>query len=182
MTGSLSASAGASAWLKRHAGIAPHDGPALDLACGGGRQGRWLLAEGRQVLFCDRDLSGTANLAGRSGAWRVQADLEGGGERGGWPFRDGSFALVVVANYLWRPILADIFAALAPGGVLVYETFMAGNERLGRPRNPDFLLRPGELRDICPPDLEILGFMEGEVTEPRPAMRQALAARRYSAA
>ena len=177
MTGSLSASA----WLKRHAGIAPHHGPALDLACGGGRQGRWLLAEGRQVLFCDRDLSGTADLAGRSGAWRVQADLEGRGEGGGWPFRERAFALVVVANYLWRPRLPDIFAALAPGGALIYETFMAGNERFGRPRNPDFLLRPGELRDACPPDVEILDFMEGEVAEPRPAMRQAIAARRYSA-
>ena len=170
-----------SAWLKRHAGNAPAQfqvgGPVLDLACGSGRQGRWLLSTGRQVLFCDRDLSGIADLAGRPDAWRLCADLE----ESGWPFRDRAFALVVVANYLWRPILPAIFAAVAPGGALVYETFMAGNERFGRPRNPDFLLRPGELRAACPPDFEILAFEEGETAVPQPAMRQSIAARRHAA-
>lgn len=168
-----------SAWLRRFAAAVPAAGPVLDLACGGGRQGRLFLAQGRQVLFCDRDLSGIADLRGRADAWQVQADLESAAAGGdGWPFAAGRFAAAIVANYLWRPILPRIFAAVAPGGLLLYETFMAGNERFGRPRNPDFLLRPGELRAACPPDFEILAFEEGEVAQPRPAMRQSIAARR----
>lgn len=171
--------AGASAWLRRFAGAAPPGLPVLDLACGGGRQGRHLLALGHRVLFCDRDLSGVADLRGRPGAWLVQADLESAAAGGdGWPFSPAAFGLVAVANYLWRPILPRVFAAIAPGGLLVYETFMAGNERFGRPRNPDFLLQPGELRDACPAGFDVLAFQEGEVALPRPAMRQCLAARR----
>ncbi len=167
-----------SGWLQRHAGLAPPAGTALDLACGGGRQGRWLLAAGRPVLFCDRDLSRTADLAGRPGALLVRADLEAGG----WPFARDGFALAVVANYLWRPLLPALFASVAPGGLLLYETFMAGNERFGRPRNPDFLLQPGELRRACPAGWQVLAFEEGEESAPRPAMRQKLAARRGPAA
>jgi len=161
-------------WLCRYAGAAPAGAVALDLACGAGRQGRYLLARGHPVLFCDRDLSGLTDLRGQARAWPVRADLE----RWGWPFAAGRFGLVVVANYLWRPLLPDLFAAVAPGGLLLYETFMAGQERFGRPTNPDFLLRPGELRDACPTGYLVLDFQQGEVASPRPAMRQCLAARR----
>lgn len=172
--------AAASGWLRRFAGMGPAEALALDLACGHGRQGRLLLYQGHRVLFCDRDLAGVADLRARRHAWLVRADLE----ESGWPFAAGCFGLVVVANYLWRPLLPDIFAAVAPGGLLLYETFMAGQERLGRPTNPDFLLRPGELRDACPAGFRMLGFQEGEMRGPaggdRPAMRQCLAALRMA--
>ncbi len=103
----------------------------------------------------------------------VQADLE----NGPWPFEGQRFGAIVVTNYLHRPLFPHLAQSLAPGGVLIYETFMAGNERFGRPSNPDFLLQPGELLKAFAV-LEVLGFEEGEVERPKPAMTQRLSARR----
>jgi SAM-dependent methyltransferase len=91
-----------------------------------------------------------------------------------WPLGD-DYDGIIVTNYLHRPLLPAIARALAPGGVLIYETFARGNERFGRPRNPDFLLRPGELLEAFT-TLTVVAFEQGEVSVPRPAVIQRLAA------
>jgi hypothetical protein len=131
-----------SAWVTRHLGLVASGGHVLDIACGSGRHSRLALAAGHAVTANDRDLSGVADLSGEPGFMALAADLE---REGGWPLPRRPFEGVIVTNYLWRPILPRIVAAAGPAGVLIYETFAAGQERLGRPRNPDFLLRPGEL-------------------------------------
>lgn len=120
----------------------PRTGRVLDVACGSGRHLRLALACGYEVTGADRDLSGVADLEGVPGVELVAADLEEGRP---FPFRSHTFAGVIVTNYLWRPILPDIVACVAPDGVLIYETFTVGNERFGRVKNPAFLLKPGEL-------------------------------------
>ncbi len=146
----------------------------LDVAAGGGRHSAFFLDRGHPVTAVDRDVSGLAFLAGRQGFEIVAADLESRP----WPFSGRTFAAVVVVNYLWRPLFPALLGALAPGGLLLYETFAAGNERFGRPANPAFLLRPGELLAWVGGLLDVLSFEEGEEYEPRPAQRQRIAARR----
>lgn len=115
----------------------------LDLACGRGRNARWLAARGAQVLAIDRDAEALATLEGLSGICTLKADLEDAP----WPLADRrQFDAVVVCRYLHRPLFPKLFAAVLPGGRLIYETFMFGNERYGRPSRPEFLLEPGELR------------------------------------
>jgi hypothetical protein len=104
-------------------------------------------------------------------------DLEDGSP---FPFGDRTFDGVVVANYLYRPILGDLVAAVASGGALIYETFARGNERLGNPANPDFLLERGELLDAVRPQLEVVAYEDLEVTEPKPSVVQRVAAVRRS--
>jgi SAM-dependent methyltransferase len=148
----------------------------LDLAAGGGRHTRLLLDMGFWVTCVDRDIDGLRSLAGAK--CDVQAiDLETGDLETGTPesMLGGSYDGIVVTNYLYRPLFAPIAAALAPGGALIYETFAVGNERFGRPRNPDFLLRRGELLDAFAA-LTVVAFEEGEVGLPRPAVVQRIAA------
>src|SRR6266851_2287245 len=159
-----------SAWVRRFLALIRRRGRALDLAAGGGRHTRLLLNMGFAVTAVDRDVAALQPLAGDRGEVRA-IDLETGGE---WPL-GGFYDGIVVTNYLHRPLFAPIAAALAPGGVLIYETFAAGNERLGRPRNPDFLLRPGELLDVFAA-LTIVAFEQGEVAVPRPAVIQRIVA------
>lgn len=164
-----------SAWLLAHAAAISAGGRVLDLACGRGRQARWLAEHGRRVLAVDRDAAALRLLADLPGIEIRCCDLEGPA----WPFGDERFAAVVVSRYLFRPRLGLLVDLLAEGGVLVYETFMDGNERFGRPANPDFLLRPGELRAFAEAHgLHVLDFAEGFTASPRPAMMQALCARR----
>jgi SAM-dependent methyltransferase len=145
----------------------------LDLACGGGRHARLLAAHGHQVLAVDRDAAALSRLQGLPGIVTAQLDLEG--EH--WPLAGQSFAGIVVTNYLWRPRLGDLLALLAPGGVLIYETFMIGNEAYGKPSNPEFLLQPGELRTLAAAaGLREIAFEEGYTASPKPAMRQAICA------
>lgn len=160
-----------SPWVVRFAPLVTSGGEVLDLACGGGRHGRLFLEYGHPVTFLDRDLSGVSDLVGAAPAELLQADIE----TGPWPFSDGrQFAAIVVTNYLWRPLKPKIAAAVAPGGVLIYETFMAGNERFGKPSNPDFLLQPDELLDWCrEAKLSVRAFEQGEETN---AMRQRICA------
>jgi SAM-dependent methyltransferase len=141
-------------------------GTVLDVACGSGRHGRLFLDRGLQVVAVDRDPQQVP------GARFVRADLEDGSS---WPFAGERFEGVVVTNYLHRPLFPQLLASLAPGGVLIYETFMVGNERFGKPSNPRFLLRPGELLEAFR-DLTVKGHEEGEVAEPKPAMIQRLCA------
>lgn len=161
----------ASGWIGRWAGLVPAGGAVLDLAAGSGRHGRLFAARGHPVTLLDRDVSGLADLSGQPGIDILEADIEAGP----WPLADRTFAGVVVTNYLWRPLLDRIVAAVAPGGALLYETFAVGNERFGRPRNPDFLLRPGELLDAVRGRLEVRAYEHGETADP-PAMRQKIAA------
>ncbi len=154
-----------SAWVVRWAPLITQ-GTVLDVACGAGRHSRLFLERGLKVVAVDRKPQAIR------GARFVQADLERGNP---WPFPGEQFEGIVVANYLYRPLLPRLLEALKPGGVLVYETFMAGNERFGRPSNPEFLLRPGELLEAFR-GLTVKGFEEGEVKEPKPAMIQRLCA------
>ena len=162
-----------SPWVVRFAGLVPAGGRVLDLACGGGRHTRFFLERHHPVTAVDIDLAGVADLTGRPDIETIEADLEGGAP---WPLTDRRFAGIVVTNYLHRPLLPAIVAAVAPGGVLIYETFAVGNERFGRPANPDFLLRPGELIDAVQGRLEIVAYENLEVAEPKPAMVQRIAA------
>jgi len=164
-----------SPWIIRFAAMVPAGGRVLDVACGAGRHTRYFLDLGHPVTAVDIDISGMVELAGRPGLKLVVADLESGAP---WPFAGETFAAVVVTNYLYRPILARLVEAVGWGGLLLYETFALGNERFGRPRNPDFLLRPGELLAVTAPNLRVIAYEDLIVDEPRPAAIQRIAARR----
>ena len=141
----------------------------LDLAAGGGRHTRLLIDRGYDVHAVDRDITALQPLAGPR--CTVEAiDLEDGEQRK----LAGNYDGIVVTNYLHRPLLPTIVSALAPGGTVIYETFAQGNERFGRPRNPDFLLRPGELLEAFTA-LTIVAFEQGDVALPRPASVQRIA-------
>ncbi len=160
-------------WVRRFAGLIEPGGRVLDVACGAGRHARWLLDRGHPVTAVDRDGAGVEDLSGRDGFEFVAADLEDGSA---FPFGGRSFAGVVATNYLHRPLLARLVAAPGPGGVLIYETFARGNERHGRPRNPDFLLAPGELLAAVAGRLEVVCYEHGEVARPRAAVVQRICA------
>lgn len=162
-----------SPWVVRHAGHIAPGGSVLDLACGSGRHARYLAGLGFAVHAVDRDAAAMAGLQGVPGITAELSDLESEA----WPLAGRSYAGVVVTNYLWRPRLPDLLALLAPGGVLIYETFMLGNEAYGKPSRPAFLLQPGELRQIAlAAGLREIDFVEGYVAAPKPAMRQAICA------
>lgn len=161
-----------SAWVVRWAGLVPSGGRVLDLACGNGRHARFFAARGHPVEAVDRDSAKLATLAGIPGISTRCADLEARQ----WPYPGDQFAGIVVANYLHRPLFPHLLAALATGGVLIYETFAAGNERYGRPSNPDHLLNPGELLDVVRGQLRVIACEELTVSEPRPAVVQRICA------
>jgi len=144
----------ASAWVQRWSHLVPAGATVLDVACGSGRHLRWFASRGCRVTGVDRDAAAIAPLTDI--AEIVVADIE----NGAWPFDGRRFDAVVVTNYLWRERLPDLLASVAPGGVLVYETFAAGNETVGKPSNPKFLLRPGELLRTCA-DLRVIAFEDG---------------------
>ncbi len=153
--------------MARWAPLVPR-GRVLDLACGAGRHARFFAERGDEVLAVDREPQSIP------GARFLQADLENGSP---WPLAGERFQGIVVANYLHRPLFPLIAEALAPGGVLLYETFMLGNERYGKPSNPAFLLRPGELWQAFG-GLQVIGFGQGTAALPKPARIQRLCARR----
>ena len=163
-----------SAWIARWlAGVAP-GGRVLDFACGGGRHALLARSLGMQVLAVDRDAEVLVPLAGQGIETRV-ADLEAGP----WELPRGAFEAVIVANYLFRPRHALLCGLLAAGGVLIHETFGRGNEAYGRPSNPDFLLREGELLErAAAAGLTVLGYESGYTALPKPAIVQRLCALR----
>ncbi|MPZ43046.1 MAG: SAM-dependent methyltransferase [Betaproteobacteria bacterium] len=171
------AAPGPSVWVRRWADHIPRGGRVLDLAAGSGRHARLLAALGHPVEVVDRDAAAMSGLKGVAGIRTRVADIEAGS----WPYPGEAFAGVVVTNYLHRPLLALLVAAVAPGGVLIYETFAAGNERFGRPTNPDFLLRPGELLDAVRGRLRVLAYEDLEVEVPKRAMVQRICAQRSTA-
>jgi SAM-dependent methyltransferase len=149
----------ASAWIVRWSHLVPAGGAVLDLACGRGRHLRWFQGRGHPVTGVDRDPDALATLAGVGET--VLADVE----NGPWPLAGRQFAAIVVTNYLWRPLFPQLLAALAPGGVLLHETFARGNETVGKPSRPDFLLAPGELLQACA-GLRVVAYEDGFLTAP----------------
>lgn len=161
-----------SAWVERFAPLIPVNGSVLDLACGCGRHSRHLASLGLRVTAVDRDPEAIAALQGTPNVTTAIADLEDGP----WPYADHRFDAVVVTNYLWRPLLSLVLDVLDPGGVLLYETFAVGNERFGRPSNPDFLLRPGELLELVRGRLTVIAYEDLCVQVPKPARVQRICA------
>jgi SAM-dependent methyltransferase len=161
-----------SSWVVRWADRIAAGGRVLDVACGNGRHSRFFAARGHPVEAVDRDQAKIELLAGIAGIHPRIADLE----LGPWPYAGMRFAGIVVVNYLHRPLFPHLLGALAPGGVLIYETFAAGNERFGRPANPAFLLKPGELLEVVRDRLEVIAYEALEVAEPRPAVLQRICA------
>jgi SAM-dependent methyltransferase len=155
----------------------PLGGKVLDLAAGNGRHTRYFNGLGYQVTAVDRNVSSLQDLAA-AGVEVLAADLENGSP---WPLGGRQFDGIIVTNYLHRPLFPHLAAALAPGGVLIYETFGIGNERFGKPSNSNFLLRPGELLEFAAAHgLQVLAYECGEVTEPKTAIMQRIVAQRLS--
>ena len=154
-----------SPWVTRFAPLAKRGGRALDLAAGNGRHARYLRHAGFAVTAVDRNTAEGIDI--------VEADLE---KSGGWQPIAGAYDLIVVTNYLFRPLFPSLAEALDTGGVLLYETFMEGNEAFGHPRNPDFLLRRDELFTAFDPLLSVIAFEQGRTDRPRPAVVQRLCA------
>lgn len=161
-----------STWIAQHAHLIPENGHILDLACGKGRHTRFFLQKGHAVTAVDIDLGGVADLATVPDTTLIEADLE----NAAWPLAGRQYDAVIVCNYLHRPILNHIFQVVAPGGLLLYDTFAAGNERFGRPRNPAFLLQADELLRLTRDDFVARAYQHGRVDTPRPAIRQSLCA------
>lgn len=155
-------------WVRRWSALLPAGARVLDVACGSGRHLRFLAARGHRLTGVDRDAGAVEPL--RTLAEIVVADIESGP----WPFEGRRFDGVVVTNYLWRPLLPAIVAALAPGGLLIYETFADGQQTVGRPSRPEFLLRPGELLAAAG-GLRVVAYEDGYL-EPPPRYVQRLAA------
>ncbi len=175
MAGPSHGGSAASPWLQRWAHLLPPGGTALDLACGSGRHLRWLAAQGLRPTGIDRDaaaLAASADLAGAGLAELITADVE----NGPWPCPGRLFDAVVVTNYLWRPLWPQILASLAPGAVLLYETFAAGNQTVGKPSRPDFLLQPGELISRCQ-GLTIVAYEDGFLDAPARFVQRVVAVR-----
>ncbi|MEO8390431.1 MAG: class I SAM-dependent methyltransferase [Polaromonas sp.] len=167
-----------SAWVQRWSHLVPARGAVLDVACGYGRHARWFYERNHPVALVDRAQAAIefiANSLPAQGVEAVVADIE----EGPWPFAGRQFDAVVVTNYLWRPLLPTLLASLAPGAVLIYETFTQGNETVGKPSRPDFLLRPGELLEVCR-GLRVVAFEEG-FEERSPRFVQRIAAVRETA-
>ena len=169
----------ASLWVQRWAHLVDVRGTVLDVACGYGRHVRWFAARGHAVTAVDRTpeaVDSLADLVAGGCVQVVQADIE----TGPWPFMGVAtprqFDAVVVTNYLWRPLLPTIAGSLAPGGVLLYETFAHGNATVGKPSRPDFLLTPGELLRVCS-GLRVVAFEDGYCAAPERFVQRIAAVR-----
>lgn len=161
-----------SPWVVRFAPLLRAGGTVLDVACGNGRHARLLACMGHRVEAVDRDAEALAYLCGTEGIVTRGADLEAGP----WPYVDATFDGVIVTNYLHRPRFEALIDALKPGGLLIYETFMAGNAAFGKPSNPDFLLQPYELLDRVRGRMTVVAFEQGRIDDPKPACVQRICA------
>ena len=159
-------------WISRFAKLTPKGGQVLDLACGSGRHCDYFLNLGHPVTALDRHVE---KLTPRDGLEIIRHNLEDGSS---FPLENRQFCAVVVVDYLFRPLLPSLVSAVAPGGLLLYDTFAAGNEVFGRPRNPDFLLQPGELKDVVRHELVISNYFHGQISQPKPAVKQRICAHR----
>lgn len=165
-----------SPWIVKYGPLIRKEGRVLDLACGNGRHAIRLAKQGYLVDAIDRDAQVVSNMVGMDNINVVIVDLEASG----WPHSDQRYDGIIVSRYLYRPLLHTLAAILNPGGVLIYETFMVGNEHYGKPSNPDFLLLPNELLEIYSPLLNIIAFEQGEEKTPRPAVMQRICANKDS--
>ena len=167
---------GPSPWVQRWSHLVPAQGPVLDVACGHGRHARWFAARGHPVTAVDRSADALASLGSLPGVQCVQADIEGTP----WPLPlEGGiqeFAGVVVTNYLWRALFDTLRASVGPGGVLIYETFAQGNETVGKPSRPDFLLAPGELLHLCR-GWRVIAYEDGYLAHPERFVQRIVAVR-----
>jgi len=170
MNGSSHGGGEASAWVQRWSHLVAPGASVLDVACGSGRHLRWFAQRGCRVTGVDRDAQALA--ASQGIAETVLADIESAP----WPLPGRRFDAVVVTNYLWRELLPTLLVSLAEGGVLIYETFSAGNERFGKPSNPKFLLRPGELLQVAQ-GLRVVAFEDGFETGPDRCVQRLVAVR-----
>ena len=162
-----------SGWVRRWAPLIP-GGEVLDLACGAGRHARHLVSLGHPVIALDHDPEMLEKAAG-TGITTSLVDLEAPGAA--WPFAPGRFAGIVVTNYLHRPLLEAMMASLAPDGVLLYETFAEGNEQFGKPSNPKFLLKEGEMLSwAVQQGLRVVAYEDGRVEQPKAALVQRICA------
>ena len=164
----------ASGWVRRWSHLVRPAGTVLDLACGHGRHMRWFAEQGHAVTGVDRSPEAVQAVSPLGEA--VLADIE----NGPWPLMQGEevrqFDAVIVTNYLWRPLFERIGQSLAPGGILIYETFALGNETVGKPSRPDFLLQPAELLRAFA-DLNIIGFEQGFLANPPRFVQRLVASR-----
>ncbi len=161
-----------STWVMRFSDRVAKGGTVLDVAAGSGRHTSLFLNLGHKVTATDRDTDALAAI-NHPELEVVTADLENGSP---WPFIHRRFACVVVTNYLYRALFPGLLRSVAPGGLLIYETFAVGNERFGKPSNPDFLLRPGELLETVRGRMRVLAYEDLDITLPKPAMVQRIAA------
>ena len=159
-----------SSWVARWSHLLPAGCTVLDLACGHGRHMRHFAALGHPVTGVDRNPDAIADVSPLGEA--ICADIE----NGPWPLAGRTFGGVVVTNYLWRPLWPHILDSLASNGVLIYETFSAGNESVGKPSRPDFLLHPSELLTVCQ-DLRVVAFEEGFLAQPDRFVQRIVAVR-----
>ena len=161
-----------SIWVRRWSHLVAADSTVLDLACGSGRHTRWFHNRGGVVTAVDRDVAALQGL--QDVARTVVADLEGQP----WPLPGETFDAVVVTNYLWRALLPDIARSVGHSGVLIYETFAEGNASVGKPSNPDFLLRPGELLQFAADHgLRVVAYEDGFVSQPDRYIQRLVAVR-----
>gem|GEM_PF-139494 len=167
-----------SPWMIRHAGFVKARTTLLDVGCGHGRHAKFFASRGVLVTAVDRDAAALTSIRGTTGVTIEQRDLE----NHPWPYAPESFDCIVVCNYLWRPTAAALLATLKPGGLLLYETFMVGNERFGNPSRPDFLLRPNELLQWVSGSFKTLAFEQSQELSPDGApiaMKQRIAAIKF---
>ena len=143
--------------MQQHAHLVPAGATLLDVASGYGRHAKFFAARGAHVTAVDRDAAALASFTDVPNIATELRDLE----NDPWPYAADSFDAVVVCNYLWRPTLATLLDCIRPRGVLLYETFMDGNEKYGKPSRPEFLLRPEELVTHVALDFEIVDFTQG---------------------
>ena len=163
----------ASPWVQRWSHLVPPGAEVLDVGCGAGRHMRWFAARQHPAVGVDR--SPEAIAAASAHGESVLADIE----NGPWPFTGRRFGAVIVTNYLWRPLLPTLVASVVLGGVLIYETFAAGNETVGKPSRPDFLLQPGELLRACE-GLRVVAYEDGFLESPERFVQRVAAVRSTS--
>lgn len=168
-----------SPWVSRFVPLIKQGGLALDLAAGNGRHGRLLMKKNCRVIFIDQNTDALRDLEDATNTEIITANLEDGDD----PFKNLHalsgllFDAIIVVNYLHRPLMNCLIDALAPGGVMIYETFARGNEDFARPRNPDHLLRNGELLQYFGKTLQIISYEHGRLdTAEIPGVKQRVCA------
>ena len=172
MTAQHDAQLNASPWVRRFASHIPKEGLVLDLACGAGRHATFLADMGYSVFAIDQDIALIKqNKSPLITSKAFNLELEE------WPLEDHEFSGIVVTNYLYRPHWDRLAPMLANGGVLIYETFALGNAQFGKPSNPNFLLKTGELLALAARHgLKVIAYEDIYIDEPKPAMVQRLCA------